>query len=144
MTGQDEKKCQRGIYWIKSTNAGQNFQCARLRLTEYQLSSALSHVVSCNMEIFFSFFLFPIFHSPSAREILRKQKELEKYFSYCTLHRAITSTYCLIFFSINAIYNTMIINYTYVLRWVFKNGRLLILIQSKMYSSYLVSLPNLT
>ena len=52
----------------------------------------LSHVVSCNMEIFFSFFLFPIFQSPSAREILRKQKELEKYFSYCTLHRAITST----------------------------------------------------
>ena len=45
------------------------------------------------MEIFFSFFLFPIFHSPSAREILRKQKELEKHFSYCTLHRAITSTY---------------------------------------------------
>ena len=45
------------------------------------------------MEIFFSFFLFPIFDSPSAREILRKQKELEKYFSYCTLHRAITSTY---------------------------------------------------
>ena len=45
------------------------------------------------MEIFFSFFLFPIFHSPSAREILRKQKELEKYFSYCTLHRTITSTY---------------------------------------------------
>ena len=28
-----------------------------------------------------------------AREILRKQKELEKYFSYCTLLRAITSTY---------------------------------------------------
>ena len=45
------------------------------------------------MEIFFSFFLFPIFHSSSAREILRTQKELEKYFSYCTLHRAITSTY---------------------------------------------------
>ena len=45
------------------------------------------------MEIFFSFFLFPIFHSPSAREILRKQKELEKYSSYCTLHRAITCTY---------------------------------------------------
>ena len=45
------------------------------------------------MEIFFSFFLFPIFHSPSAREILRKQKELEKYFSYCTLHRVITSIY---------------------------------------------------
>ena len=45
------------------------------------------------MEIFFSFFLFPIFHTPSAREILRKQKELEKYFSYCTLHHAITSTY---------------------------------------------------
>ena len=48
------------------------------------------------MEIFFSFFLFPIFHSPSAREIVRKQKELEKYFSYCTLHRAITSTYSVI------------------------------------------------
>ena len=39
---------------------------------------------SCNMEIFFSSFSFPIFHSPSAREILRKQKRIEKYFSYCT------------------------------------------------------------
>ena len=49
---------------------------------------------SCNMEIFFSFILFPYFTRLKAREILRKQKELEKYFSYCILHHAITNTYC--------------------------------------------------
>ena len=35
--------------------------------------------------------MFPLCHSPLAR---RKQKELEKYFPYCTLHHAITITYC--------------------------------------------------
>ena len=37
----DETKCQCGFFWIKSLNAGHNFQCARLRLTDYQLGLAL-------------------------------------------------------------------------------------------------------
>ena len=48
-------------------------------------------------DIFFSFILFPILQSPSARGICRKQKELKKYIPYCTQHHAITNTYYLNF-----------------------------------------------